>query len=168
MNRLITPIVIIVAIIAAGFVTPSFAQADKPKCDPAAVIAKANALKSSKDDKTDMAALISFSQEITAANIACNGFTFSGKGKKVLGPVSISEGLYKVTVTTQKGFAVVPKPVSKECGTSYDVPDLSLYRLSDETEPVSEASLTVPHTCRLAFDVNRADTPWTLTIEPLE
>src|SRR5262245_13110638 len=80
---------------------------DKTKCNAADVLSMASSLKSSGDDKKDMDALIKLSQDISAANIACNGFTWSGKGAVVTDPFNIPKGNYRMKLVldnTEKPF----------------------------------------------------------------
>lgn len=135
-------------------------------CDVSAVIASANALKSSGDQKKDWAALNKLGSAISQANIACNGYTFNGKAGKVIGPLDFKQGVYKAVATTKGYFITNPKPIGKECGETFDGPTLDMNKTSGtDTE---EAVLTVPRDCRMAIEVKNVTAPWTLTFEPLQ
>jgi hypothetical protein len=137
------------------------AQTDKPKCDPAAVIAQANTLKSGNDAKKDIKTLLDLQKAITAANIACNGMSFEGKGARVLGPLDFEKGYYKVTVTTAGFFISKLNVVSGKCeGADFNI-------FSGGANEGTE-TLLKSEGCKVLIELSNISKPWKLIFEPIE
>ena len=147
---------ILFAILTLTFVFP----ANEPKCDPAAVIKQAAALTSTGDTTKDMAALLKLQNDISAANIACNGMTFSGIGSKVVDPFVLSKGTFKVILDSalQSGVIEIDGISPDHCagGTLSGKHKETLVKVYDDD-------------CKIAIEVNTfGDTvSWAITFEPL-
>src|SRR5690242_20483932 len=100
MKRFALVIVLLCTVFPLVFFSQATAQTDRPKCDPGAVIKTANSMKVTGNSKTDLEALMKLEVSIHAANIACNGMTWSGNSAKLIGPFELASGVYKVSVTT--------------------------------------------------------------------
>lgn len=153
-------IVMISALVASPRL--SDAQADKPKCDPATVIKKANELKASGDAKKDIEALTALTSDISAANIACNGFSWNGKGSKVYDPFDLPKGSYRMKLDWKGGplLATVEHIGETTCAGSVD-------------NTTIENRFNASEDCRATLQVkiysdNDKATDWTITLEPLK
>ncbi len=162
MRRVVLVITLILVVVT--LIHPAQAQTAKPVCDPAAVIKQAAALASTGDTAKDMKALISLRDAISAANIACNGMTFEGKGSKVIGPFEVAQGFYKGTITGG-GMLMASVEAVRDCGESYEAPDMLLTKTTDNE--ASEATMKVKKTCTIVIEVSIATGPWKITLEPL-
>jgi hypothetical protein len=156
----------LVIITVALAITPrlSDAQADKPKCDPAAVIKKASALKSSGDVKKDMDALVKLQIDIATANIACNGMTFEGKGAKIIGPFDIPKGDYRVTLKTNGFFSANLKVRDGTCeGGTFGL----LFNIFSGGANSGTEALITSEGCKAIIETSNVTESWKLTIEPI-
>src|SRR5436190_20452880 len=118
MKRLALAIVLLCAVLPLVPFTQATAQTEKPKCDPGTVIKAANELKGSGDNQKDLAALVKLRDDISAANIACDGWSFKGEKDKVLGPIDLATGLYLITIKTSGYGAAEGKVLDGVCGNS--------------------------------------------------
>jgi hypothetical protein len=162
-------LLLIVAIITFSgvlFTSSVTAQDDRPDCNPADLITQAAALISAGDDEKDLTALLELSQQISAENIACNGFKFEGANAKLIGPFDLPDGLYKTTVTTTGYFAAKLKVLSGKCDTGGR--STLLYNLSDGNADTGAEAMLQSEGCRLVIQTENVSEPWTLTIEPLK
>jgi hypothetical protein len=102
MKRLILFTILILAFVFSSNAPQSRAQTAQPKCDLSAVFKEAAALTTTGENQKDMTALLKLRDEISQANVVCNGWTLKGdtKTKRIIGPIQISDGIYKATATT--------------------------------------------------------------------
>lgn len=136
---------------------PAQAQ-DKSKCDPAAVIQLANNLKSTKDTQEDIAALLKLQDQIIAANIACNGLTFTGKGSKVVRPFDLPAGTYLLSLQTEGMVNGSLKAMGNNSSACYG-----------NAMPSRAESRVDSKGCRATIEVMATDNvEWTITLEPLQ
>src|SRR5258708_5046163 len=121
---LIVALILIIATLSfAPHSTPiSFAatavatQSTSADCRPSDLVKAANALKSTGDNTKDMAALVLLESQIGAMNAACAGLKFKGGTvNKLVGPLNISAGTYKATVTTPGNLILHTKALSGDC-----------------------------------------------------
>lgn len=172
LHRLI--FVTIAAITLSLFTPPALAQA--PACNPAAVMSKAAALKTSGDNKKDMQALYAISQQITDAGIACDGIVFKGNGSKVLDSFAILQGKYKISALVTGYFSLKGEPTQEnDCGLkSYDWPSLSggsVATADAKGKPETvENTFTIKDDCRLILKTSFIGTAgtWAITITPVK
>ncbi len=162
MKRLILFAILTLTFVISANRPPTRAQAEQPKCDPAAVIKQAAALTSTGDVTKDMAALLKLQNDISATNIACNGMTFKGDRSKVFAPFDLPKGQYRMTVTTEGGFFASTKTVGGGYCTSGDLAVIGA------DKQVTEEDLISSDGCRIILAVTTASDPWALTIEPLQ
>lgn len=145
------------------------AQKAKAKCDPSAVLKKAAALKSSGDGKKDMVALNKIAAEIHAHNALCNGYTFTGKGEKIVPAFILPKGLWKVTAKSP-GYLIVDarslEGVGSECEAGKVVGLFNLDR--EQATEGAETSFDIEVDCRMILEVSNTRTNWTIGFEPLE
>jgi hypothetical protein len=158
----------ILVIVSLASASRSTAQDTKPTCDPGAVIDKAAALKSSGNQKKDIAALLALRDEISSADIACNGMTFSGEGTRILGPVVLKKGLYKITVTTKGNFKLYDLSMSgSTCKANITTSLIDEFRPDTEYKAESVENIS-SEDCKLIFQTGGSGLPWTITFEPLQ
>jgi hypothetical protein len=163
MKRFALAVVLLCTVFSLMFFSQVTAQTDQPKCDPTVVIKAANSLKTSGDNQKDIAALIKFREQITAADIACSGLTFKGtKVAKIIGPFDLPTGTYKVTATTPGYLIIHVRTVSGNCE------QVSLYNLSSGEATTGSETLYESKGCRVMLLPSNISAPWTLTFEPLE
>ncbi len=164
-----TRFLIAIVLLASALVAPnpSVAQ-DKPKCDPAAVIKMANALKSGGNSEADMTALIKLQTAISEANIACNGMKFSGNSAKLIGPFDLPAGIYRVTVTTTSHFFAELKVLSGKCDTGHGFDTILLVVVNIDGTKRSDEAILQSEGCNLVIKTSDILKPWQLTIEPLQ
>lgn len=145
------------------------AQALAPKCDPAAVIKLANGLKSAKNAQKDMAALMKLQDSITAAHIACNGLTFTGKANKVSQPFVLQPGTYKVKAVTKQAIILTLRTLAgSDCTADQQVSILNELNLAGDGVINAESILPVEAACRVVFQTANNTDNWTITFEPIE
>jgi hypothetical protein len=161
--RRVVPICSLILIVVT-FLHPASAQTAKPTCDPATLIKQAAALAATGDPAKDMEALLTLRDSISAANIACNGMTFEGKGSKVIGPFEVKQGFYKGTITGG-GTVLASVEAVRGCGESYEAPDMLLTKTTDNE--AGESTMKVKQTCTIVIEVAIATGPWKITLEPL-
>lgn len=165
MRKLIVLLIVVVSVFIAVRSTSALAQT-APKCDTAAVFTQANALKSTGDAKKDIATLLKLSAAIDAQNIACNGFTFSAKVRKVFPSFELPKGVYKMTAATN-GFIILDlNPLSGECGEGQYF-DTSIFNESASPNAKYEA-LIYSNGCKAIITTDNTSAPYVITIEPLE
>jgi hypothetical protein len=161
--RILAIVTLLIVLVVVASSVPTAAQTTKPKCDPAAVIAKANALKSGGDAKKDVQALVALQAEISQLNLMCNGMVLSGKTSKVLDPITLPSATYRVKVTNKKVLvigSVISTTLSGECGVAGVI--MAIQTDQREMEGVIESK-----DCRMVIDIkNLSD--WTIGFEPLE
>ncbi len=136
-----------------------FAQ-DKTKCDLKGVAAKLIAFKLTDDAKKDMDALLKIQGDISAANVACNGLTFSGKGANVTDPFDIGKGTYRVRLQVKDSKALhasIESIGDKFCGASL---------LADK--PADRLDARDGCRATLQIDTYDEEAQWTVTLEPLK
>lgn len=155
-------IIFLVTLLVLVSAIPAAAQRSKPGCIPANAIKRAQAMKSSKDDAKDMAALNLFAEQISSLNIACNGLTFSGEGSKVLNPFDLPKGKYRMKI---QGSNLVYTTVRIENAT--EALCFGLLGMG-----VSEGAIDASNDCRAILSVESTaalgETSWTVTLEPLK
>jgi hypothetical protein len=163
MSRVISLLLLAVFVVVSR---PISAQSDKPECDPAGILKKAASLVTSGDKGKDMEALIALRDEISAANVACNGWTWKGEGVKVVGPVLLTKALYKVTAKSSGYLTVFARSV--EGGNCKAGVVQNLFTLDDkEAKLGAETILDISNDCRLVLLMSNTSTAWTVAIEPL-
>jgi hypothetical protein len=167
MRTILTLLLVIVIIALASTPRHSEAQADKPKCDIAAVIAKAAALKTTGDAKKDLVALNALSAEISAQNAICNGYIFTGKGEKVLTPFILPKGLWKV-IGKSNGYLMLKARSMEGSDCKAGAEDLVLNLDTEQAKEGGETVLDIEATCRLLLSISNTSTTWTITFEPIE
>lgn len=160
---------ILVALLAVLFIAAFPTQAQAPKCDPAAIIKLANGLKSAKSAQKDMAALMKLQDSITAAHIACNGLTFTGKANKVSQPFVLQPGTYKVKAVTKQSFILKLQTLDgSDCESGNQIIVLNELNLGGDGVINAESILPVEAACRVVFQTANNTDNWTITFEPLE
>lgn len=164
MYRLI--VVALLLIVVLPFSIQTRAQ-DTPKCDSSAIIKAANGLKSSGDAKKDLPTLLKLADDIHAAEIACNGFTFTGKGVKVAGPFVLPKGFYKITAITKGYLNVQAKSLTgSDCKPGEEQ---YLFNLSQgQGDPSAEATLNIDADCRIVLEMSNSREAWKITFESLQ
>ncbi len=164
MNRLI--VIALLLIVVLPFSIQTQAQ-DKVTCDLAPVIKAANSFKTSGDVKKDLPTMLKLAEDIHAANIACNGLTFTGKGNKVIGPFILPKALYKITAVT-KGYLILgwQSMTGSDCEPSKDGTIFSIGRGEGDTG--AESTFDVQANCRLLLKTSNASADWKITFEPIE
>jgi hypothetical protein len=159
--------VIMLALVVSTCIHPTRAQDAKPVCDPAAVIKKAAALAATGDPAKDMDALLALRDVISAANVACTGYTFKGKGEKIVPPFTLTKAFYKVTANTD-GFLIVDIRSMEGSDCKAGVKH-NLFILDDTQAKLgAETTLDMTVDCRAILEVSNTRTDWTITFEPLK
>lgn len=152
-----------VLLVLSGLSIPVAAQGPtptpNPDCKPADVITRAAALKSTGDNKQDMDALIKLAADIETANIACNGFSWSGTGAMVTDPFILPKGAYRMKLT-------VSDKTAPFLGSIQGVGDSHCYESVAEDKLV--AKLDVLSDCHASLVVDSSSGDWTITLEPLK
>jgi hypothetical protein len=167
MRRFTVFALLVVVLIVAASIPPVAAQGDKPACNPAAVIQQAAAMKSTGDQAQDLAALATLQADISAASVACTGYVFKGTGAKVVGPITLTQGVYKIVATAHGSISVVDLAVEGgACKAGDSVEIIHEFAIDKDIqaeglERISSAS------CRLLFQV-KGDGDWTITFEPIK
>jgi hypothetical protein len=148
---------------------PGQSQAQtEPTCDPAAIIAKASALKSSDKD-TDLKALEALAQEISATTFICNRGVVTGEGDKVIEPLSLNPALYKLVLKAKGSFIVNAKAINKADCPLPNTSVLSVYADTTDTsirttEAVFDLSEATTQ-CRIVFSTELSHgEQWSLSI----
>ena len=161
MKRLILFAIMTLTFVFSVNEPPTMAQAEQPKCDPAAVIKQAAALTSTGDTTKDMEALLKLQNDISAANIACNGMTFTGKGTKVLDPFVLPKGVYRVTLdfAAEASLVTFESIAPEYCITETPLSDSTKQKIAHASED-----------CKMTIEVRAYKDPsvWTITFEPLQ
>lgn len=149
---------LIITLLMLGAAGQGLAQ-QEATCDLPAVFKAASDLKSTGDDKTDMAALLTLRDQISAANIACAGLTFEGVGAAVLDPFNLPPGSYRLRLKVVGDALVVASVTS--IGDAFCPGSLS--------NSSAESLLEAPDGCRAVLSVTSFEpqTAWTVTFEPL-
>lgn len=172
--------IVLLLVITVALATPAIAQDKKPVCAPADVIKQLATLKSTGDNAKDIAVLLKLDKQIQAQSIACNGMTFTGTAKKIVGPFDIAEGQYRVTATTWDYMfsAKVSYAGDTACvGDSFMADQLFTMAMNGDNiygakVVATYEALLNTQTCRMIIEVDAVSTmgskPWTLTIEPIE
>lgn len=141
--------------------------AEPSKCDPSPVIAKANALKASGDNKADVKSLRQLASEISVVGISCDGYKFEDKGTKIAGPFVLVRGVYRIRITTKGSIKLQDLSMEGtvcEAGQSQEI--FSDYASNDKTIEADIAYNIRSASCKIVFQVSSSN-PWTILIEPL-
>lgn len=101
---------------------------------------------------------------IRTQSIACLGMTFSGNGAKLLGPIDLPAGLYKVTAKTDDAFLVKMRILKGLCTASNGE---NLYAFFAGDGAAGAETIIESSTCTILLETDVAET-WSLTIEPLQ
>lgn len=146
---------------------PTSAQGNTSDCKPADLFPQLATLKSAGDPDKDLAALTDLSSQIRAQNIACKGQVFKGKGSKIIGPIIIPDGLFRVIVESPS-FIASGKVSDGKCGQGTVSPTsvFSIYTSTDNGVGRAE-TLVKSQACKLLIDIS-ASAAWTVTIEPIQ
>lgn len=144
-------------------VAPLSAQGDKSACDTAPLFSKFAALKPSGDSDKDLAALADLASQISALNIACKGKSYSGKGEKLVGPITLADGTYLVTIIG-KTYIASGKVLDGKCGQSSSNTAFTAY---SNAEIGRTASYIKSQSCQMMIDMTLTVGDWQIIIEPL-
>lgn len=143
--------------------TPAITNAQpNPVCDPAKTIDEASKMKSSGDAIQDMKALIALQQEISAQRLACSDLKFAGKNQKVIGPLELPLGTYRVTFKTEGYVILTMEPLEGDCDKEF------LLNLSEgEAQEGAEAFIKLSSPCKVIFPMDNITASWELIITPI-
>jgi hypothetical protein len=165
--RILGIVVLLIVLVVVTSSAPTAAQTTNPKCDPSTLFTKAVALKSSGDAKKDMAALNKLSSDIQAQNAVCNGFTFTGKGEKLVPAFTLPKGLWKVTAKSPGYLIVDARSLEgSDCEVGKEVGLFNLDR--EQATEGAETTFDIEVDCRMILSVSNTRTNWTIGFVPIE
>lgn len=144
---------------------PALAQESAGECAPEELAASiSERLASAGEDREGLIDLLrTMAGEIAANDAACSGLSFEGSGQKLLGPVELPEGIYRVTASGDDGFGIVEFTVlAGECGEGNRMSPNVLD--GDVTQDVEVVVMSAG--CEVLIDANMDDR-WTLVFEQL-
>lgn len=138
-------------------------------CQPATVIAAANALKSTGDNKQDETHLLDLAAQIDASNVACFGLKFTGSGKQVIAPFTLPAGVYRVTLLTATDLTAKPTVISGTCGGPYFYGNAEYwFAVSDFAQDGVETTVR-SEGCQLILEINQTfSSAWSIDFNPLQ
>lgn len=156
---------------------PVMAQ-EGASCDAAALTAVSDALAEANDAaqaaiaagdlEGALAALATVKEQISAAEVACSGLTFSGESGSVVGPVEMPEGVYKAVATTDGFMTVQVTALSGKCGAGnaqFMMP--GLFIISKGQASSGAEALMFSEGCSALFEVGNVQSGWELRFEKL-
>jgi hypothetical protein len=119
------------------------------------------------DEEDPAAALRDIQSQIGEFQAACAGLSFSSEEyglQPVLGPLTIPEGVYRLTLTTDGAFILSATILGGECD---ELDYLGLFLIFPGT--AAEGAQTVLDTgeCEVLLQISNVSDPWTLTFEKL-
>lgn len=162
------------ACILATFITA--AQDSTAACDQAAYEAIATALDDYAAQLRDAAgnpdtALRELRDYSATQAAACSGFQFSSETEgqqPVIGPITIPEGLYRITATTTGYLAAELTLLEGECGTddTFYAPT-DLFNLFKGQADTGAQLLIQSKGCETLIEISNSSDPWTFNIEKL-
>jgi len=152
------------------FVAPADAQDNLPvQCNPTGFFNVFSTIlpKNSAALETDM--YLKFLRELRVLLdsqwLLCNGMTFSGNGAKLLGPIDLPAGLYRVTLTTTGYFSAKLEVITGDCESTGLI---GLYGIFEGQANEGSETLIKSSGCTTLIDTSNVTDTWTLTIEPLQ
>lgn len=106
--------------------------------------------------------------DIAALEAVCAGLSWSGKADKVIGPVTIPEGVYRATATT-KGYMIVHvTPIDGECGAgSGSFLSQGLFSASKGEATNGAEAIMTSRECSALLEISNVQSDWSLTLEKL-
>lgn len=117
------------------------------------------------DTQTAIDALSDATERVGLMKAVCAGLSFEDTKAKVLGPVELAEGMYKVTATTAGFMTVELKPTEGSCGETIGDTVMPVFGLfKDQANDGSEV-LIPSDGCKTFIQVSNITDPWTLTFE---
>ncbi len=166
MHRLLLISIVVILTFTA---TPVAAQTPSPTpnsdCKVTDVIKQAAALKPSGNADKDLDALLNLEDAINAARAACRGLLFKGtQVAKIVGPITLDSGTYKVTLTTKGYFIGNVKVKEGDCG--FD--GTYIYNVSSGEADTGRELLLDSKGCKFYLTPDNISAPWKLTFELLQ
>lgn len=157
MNKLILAVLAI--LLAFILIAAPTAQAATDKCDPAPVLAVAQALKSTGNAKVDLGKLNSLKAQIIALETACSGFAWSGTGSLLSDPFDLPKGSYRVELKSTDASAELKSVADDDCRQIF---------LANVTGAVKQLRID-QKVCRYTLEISYADNvKWEVAITPLK
>ncbi|MBN1681266.1 MAG: hypothetical protein JW966_13345 [Anaerolineae bacterium] len=157
-------VVIAVVLMLALSTVPVRAQDGELQCSQAdidAAIDEATALLQTGE----YADLVAARSVLAAVDSLCLGLDFEGDADMVSDPVYVPEGLYRVTVTTEKYFIMHVMKLEGSCGhASFG----SLFNVGEGEANNGADSLLESEGCEALWDISNVSAPYTVTFEKLK
>lgn len=134
-------------------------------CEPEELAAQiADRLANAPDNRQGILGLLrALASDIARMDAACSGLHFEGSGQKLLGPVVLPEGVYRLTASGDDGFGIVEfTMLDGECGEGNRMsPNVLSGDVTQDVEVV-----VVSAGCEVLIDANMDDN-WELVFEQL-
>jgi len=138
---------------------------DLSECDLTALAsAITNSLETTpQDDEALDATLGEIANAIARVRAACAGFSFEGRNAKLIGPITLEEGRYRVRVTTPGFFSASLEVLDGTC----DAGIMGLFNLFQGQATDGAEALLTSNGCETLINTQNVTDEWTLTIERL-
>lgn len=95
----------------------------------------------------------------------CRGLTFSGNAGTVHGPVTVPEGIYRVSVTTNRFFIMGGVVLEGSCGDGFD----TLYVFNEHADgDFTAETIFRSKGCSALFETSNVFGPYTVTFEKVQ
>lgn len=151
------------------FVAPTHAQDNLPvQCNPTGFFNVFSTILPKNSAALETDTYLKFLRELRVLLesqwLLCNGMIFSGSGAKLLGPIDLPAGLYKVTAKTDDAFLVRMRILKGLCTASNGE---NLYAFFAGDGAAGAETIIESSTCTILLETDIAET-WSLTIEPLQ
>lgn len=134
-------------------------QESKRECNIETIVKSAASL-----DKTKLS---KFANLISEANTACNGFEYSGRGHKIIGPIELPDGTWKLTLHSKDVNMWTGNALDGDCGhDSY-----SSHVFSETIVDSKDAAMQIVpalKNCKLLVELYVMDEEWRITVEPFK
>jgi len=166
MSRLIFLILFLLSFVSS----PARAQDNLPaQCNPTGFFQVFYTIFPKDADPLDTDVYLEFLSKIRVLTdsqwLLCIGMKFSGENAKLLGPIELPAGLYRVTLTTNGYFIAKLEIIDGDCsGTGLG----ALYGIFEGQASDGSETLIKSSGCTTLIDTSNVTDPWTLTIEPLQ
>lgn len=123
----------------------------------------------SQDASAAFASVDEVRQALAKLNSHCQGLTFTGTDGTLHGPVTVPQGIYRITVNWQRAFTMSSMVLEGECSHGrHD--DIFIFNegLGAGMEERSTEKVFVSEGCAVLFETSNIAGPYTVTFEKLD
>jgi hypothetical protein len=122
----------------------------------------------SQDASAALTSIVEVREVLAELDARCRGLTFSGTAGTVHGPLTVPEGIYRISVTTQRSFIMSSTVLQGECrhGLSDEV---AIFNELDRSGKEFTAEKVFNSAgCSVLFETSNINGPYTVIFEKLK